>query len=51
MRRTSSVARSGNPFPPLWPPRRVLVTVASLAAAIGMVRAGLLEPLVGGGAH
>jgi outer membrane protein assembly factor BamB len=34
-------------FPPLWPPRRVWITLASLAAAIVMVRTGLLEPVVG----
>jgi outer membrane protein assembly factor BamB len=33
---------------PLWPPRRVFVGLASLAAAIVMVCMGLLEPLVGG---
>ena len=33
---------------PLAPPRRVWITVASLAAAVAMVRAGLLEPIVGG---
>jgi hypothetical protein len=33
---------------PLVPPARVFVTLASLAAAIVMVRMGLLEPLVGG---
>jgi len=31
----------------LWPPRRVLVSVASLLAATALVRAGLLEALVG----
>ena len=30
------------------PPVRVFVTLASLAAAMAMVRMGLLEPLVGG---
>ena len=35
------------PFKRLWPPRRVLVSVASLAAAIVLVRAELLEPVVG----
>ncbi|MCE9630245.1 MAG: PQQ-like beta-propeller repeat protein [Planctomycetia bacterium] len=33
---------------PLWPPRRVFVGLASLAAATVMVRMGLLEPIVGG---
>jgi outer membrane protein assembly factor BamB len=32
---------------PLWPPRRVLVSLASLATATALVRAGLLEPIVG----
>jgi hypothetical protein len=32
---------------PLVPPVRVFVTLASLAAAMAMVRMGLLEPLVG----
>lgn len=32
---------------PLWPPRRVLVSLASLATATVLVRAGLLEPVVG----
>lgn len=32
---------------PLFPPRRVLVTLASLAAAVMLVRGGLLEPIVG----
>ena len=31
----------------LWPPRRVLVSIASLATATVLVRAGLLEPVVG----
>jgi len=31
----------------LWPPRRVLVTLASLATAIVMVRSGLLETVIG----
>jgi hypothetical protein len=31
----------------LWPPRRVLVTLASLAAAVVLVRSGLLEMIVG----
>lgn len=33
---------------PLVPPRRVWITLASLVAAIGLVRAGWLEPVVGG---
>jgi len=32
---------------PLWPPRRLWVSVASLLAAMLLVRVGLLEPLVG----
>jgi len=32
---------------PLWPPRRVLVSVASLLAATALVRAGLLESVAG----
>ncbi|MFM8414439.1 MAG: PQQ-binding-like beta-propeller repeat protein [Planctomycetota bacterium] len=32
---------------PLWPPRRVLVSVSSLLAATVLVRAGLLEAVVG----
>ena len=32
---------------PLWPPRRVWITLASLAAAAALVRAGWLEPIVG----
>jgi outer membrane protein assembly factor BamB len=31
----------------LWPPRRVLISIASLATATVLVRAGLLEPVVG----
>ena len=33
---------------PLWPPRRVLISLASLFSAMLLVRAGLLEPIVGG---
>ena len=33
---------------PLWPPRRVVVSLLSLATATVLVRAGLLEPIVGG---
>jgi len=47
MRRMPSADRPVNVFPPLWPPRRVFVTLASLAAAIVLVRAGWLEPIVG----
>ena len=41
------------PAPPtaprsLWPPRRLIVSLCSLAAAAVMVRAGLLESVVGG---
>ena len=32
---------------PLWPPRRVLVSLASLATATVLVRSGLLEAVVG----
>jgi len=32
----------------LWPPRRVWIALASLATATAMVRAGWLEPIVGG---
>ncbi len=39
--------RSGPLLPPLWPPRRVLISMASLAAATVMVRAGWLEYVVG----
>ena len=35
------------PTRPLWPPRRVWVSVASLLAATLLVRAGLLEPIAG----
>jgi outer membrane protein assembly factor BamB len=30
-----------------WPPRRVLISIASLATATVLVRAGMLEPVVG----
>lgn len=33
---------------PLWPPRRLLVSICSLAAAVALVRAGWLETVVGG---
>ena len=40
---------SGDSAPrPLTPPRRVWITLASLAAAVAMVRAGWLEPIAGG---
>jgi outer membrane protein assembly factor BamB len=39
--------RSPAVFPPLWPPRRVWITLASLATAAVLVRAGFLEPIVG----
>ncbi len=32
----------------VWPPRRLIVSLCSLAAAAAMVRAGLLEQVVGG---
>ena len=43
----------GEPAPPaeprsLGPPRRLVISLCSLAAAAAMVRAGLLEPVVGG---
>ena len=47
MRHPPSPAGSPSMFPSLWPPRRVFVTLASLAAATVLVRAGWLEPLVG----
>jgi len=48
MRRRRKDSAASPPAPrPLTPPRRVFVTLASLAAATVMVRAGLLEPLVG----
>jgi outer membrane protein assembly factor BamB len=42
----SSVTSAPRPGP-LWPPRRVWVSLASLLAAIALVRFGLLEQLVG----
>jgi outer membrane protein assembly factor BamB len=39
--------RSPALLPPLWPPRRVWITLASLATAAVLVRAGFLEPIVG----
>jgi outer membrane protein assembly factor BamB len=47
MRRTALTGDRPNLFPSLWPPRRVLVTLASLATAIALVRAGWLETVVG----
>ncbi len=52
----SKQQRSGVPVEPappsaapaLWPPRRLIVSLCSLAAAAAMVRAGLLEHVVGG---
>jgi outer membrane protein assembly factor BamB len=41
-------AAGGTVLRPLSPPRRVWIGVASLAAAVAMVRAGWLEPIVGG---
>jgi outer membrane protein assembly factor BamB len=41
-------AASPPPPRPLWPPRRVFITLASLVTAIALVRLGLLEPLIGG---
>lgn len=44
-----AAAASGDSAPrSLTPPRRVWIAVASLAAAVAMVRAGWLEPIVGG---
>ena len=52
MKKTSSIAAapaSGESAPrPLMPPRRVWIGVASLAAAVAMVRAGWLELIAGG---
>ncbi len=42
-----TLVESSPPPRPLWPPRRVWVSVASLVAATTLVRAGLLESLVG----
>ena len=39
--------RSPALVPPLWPPRRVWITLASLTAAAVLVRAGFLEPIAG----
>ena len=48
-RAVESVPASGESAPrPLAPPLRVWIGVASLAAAVAMVRAGWLEPIVGG---
>ena len=47
MRDRSRMTRPTALLPPLWPPRRVWITLASLATAIAMVRAGLLERVVG----
>jgi outer membrane protein assembly factor BamB len=41
-------ASGGTDLRPLVPPRRVWIGVASLAAAVALVRAGWLEPIVGG---
>jgi len=38
---------ASSPVRSLWPPRRVFITLASLATAIVLVRAGLLEGVVG----
>jgi len=54
--RRSKKQRSGGSVDPaplsearsLWPPRRLIVSLCSLAAAAAMVRAGLLESVVGG---
>jgi outer membrane protein assembly factor BamB len=40
-------SRSPALLPPLWPPRRLWITLASLATAAVLVRAGFLEPIVG----
>jgi len=43
-----SVAKGGDSVPrPLVPPRRVWIAVASLAAAVALVRGGWLEPIAG----
>ena len=54
--RRSKKQRSGGSVDPaplsearsLWPPRRLIVSLCSLAAAAALVRAGLLESVVGG---
>jgi len=52
MTKRSHIASSpvaGESLPrPLAPPRRVWIAVTSLAAAVALVRAGWLEPIVGG---
>ena len=47
MRKQIAPGRSPAPPPSRWPPRRVWITLASLATAAVLVRAGLLEPIVG----
>lgn len=47
MRTQIAPARSTAPLPSRWPPRRIWITLASLATAAVLVRAGLLEPIVG----
>lgn len=39
--------RGGPDLRPLWPSRRVWITLASSAAAVALVRGGWLEPIVG----
>ena len=46
MRRTPSVPATASARR-LWPPRQIFITLASLATAILLVRAGLLESIVG----
>ena len=43
----SPVGGGPSPARPLWPSRKVVTTLVSLATAAAMVRAGLLEPVVG----
>lgn len=47
MHKQIAPARSTAPLPSRWPPRRIWITLASLATAAVLVRAGLLEPIVG----
>ena len=47
MRNQIAPGRSPAPSPSRWPPRRTWITLASLATAAVLVRAGFLEPIVG----
>jgi outer membrane protein assembly factor BamB len=44
---TGGLGAGGPDLRPLWPNRRVWTTLASLAAAVALVRGGWLEPIVG----